>query len=121
MLTQQLRAKRIGDVERKIADLTQTTTLVVVERREVAHENSCHAAAFDEFEVALFPGFDDARGCGEDFGAKRCRFFVATRVFEVAVDFLHATGESGFELLDAATQHGEHGLGTRRLALVLWQ
>ena len=94
---------------------------VVLQCGEVADEDALGAAAFDEFQVAFLARLEDARGGDENFRTQGHCFFVATWVFEVAINVRHAAFHRGFELFHRATEHAQLRQRVGGLAAVLWQ
>ena len=109
LLGEQLSAEWVGNIERKISDLAQITMFVVLNGGEVANKHGLGAAAFDELEVTIFAGFENAWRGEHDIGMQGDGFFVASRVLKVAVDGGEVLCECGFELLHVAAEHGEGG------------
>ena len=97
---------------------------VVIQRREVAQQGAIGRGILDELEVANFAGLENAWRGEQDFGIgpaariseKRHRVLVTARIFEVAIDQLHTTGDRGIELGKVAAQHRQ----ARGGGIVLW-
>ena len=65
---EEFRGEGVGDVEGKITDLQQVATVfVVIERGEVAKQESVGFGSLDEFQVTGLAGLEDARGGEDDF------------------------------------------------------